>query len=117
MWYKDTAGHMHDLGNENVGATKRRNLTDKGNKVDMIGYMHDDVFRQTRLLPPAVTVKVRFVGAIEQFSLADQGRVQNGYFQSNFVREEMKGQPSGLAGASKHPPKELHVCSNNASGL
>ena len=35
----------------------------------MIGYIHDDVFRQTRLLPPGVTVKVRFVRATEQFSL------------------------------------------------
>ena len=69
MWYKDTAGHMNDLGDENVGTTKRSNLTAHGKKVDMIGYIHDDVFRQTRLLPPGVTVKVRFVRANEQFSL------------------------------------------------
>ena len=69
MWYKDTAGHMNDLGDENVGTTKRSNLTAHGKKVDMIGYIHDDVFRQTRLLPPGVTVKVRFVRATEQFSL------------------------------------------------
>ena len=64
MWYKDTAGHMND-GDENVGDTKRRNLTANGKKVDI----HDNVFRQTRLLPPGVTVKVRFVRATEQFSL------------------------------------------------
>ena len=69
MWYKDTAGHMNDLGDENVGTTKRSNLTAHGKKMDMIGYIHDDVFRQTRLLPPGVTVKVRFVRATEQFSL------------------------------------------------
>ena len=69
MWYKDTAGHMNDLRDENVGTTKRSNLTTHGKKVDMIGYIHDDVFRQTRLLPPGVTVKVRFVRATEQFSL------------------------------------------------
>ena len=64
MWYNDTAGHMNDLGDENVGTT-----TDHGKKVDMIGYIHDDVFVQTRLLFPGVTVKVRFVRATEQFSL------------------------------------------------
>ena len=35
----------------------------------MIGYIHNDVFKQTRLLPPYVTVKVRFVRATEQFSV------------------------------------------------
>ena len=40
-----------------------------GKKIHMIDYIHDDVFRQTRLLPPGVTVKVRFVRATEQFSL------------------------------------------------
>ena len=33
----------------------------------MIGYIHDDV--QTSLLPPGVTVKVKYVRATEQFSL------------------------------------------------
>ena len=70
MWYKDTAEHMNGMGDENVGVTKRRNLTDNGNKVDIIGYIHNDVFRQTRLLPPGITVKVRFVRATEQFSLS-----------------------------------------------
>ena len=70
MWYKDdTAGHMNDIGDENVGTMKRSNLTAHEKKVDMIGYLHDDVFRETRLLPLGVTVKVRFVRAIEQFSL------------------------------------------------
>ena len=44
-------------------------LTAHGKKVDMIGYIYDDVFRQTRLLPTGVKVKVRFVRATEQFSL------------------------------------------------
>ena len=52
---------MNDLGDKNVGATKRLNLTVHGKKVDTIGYIHDDVFRQTRLLPLGVTVNVRFV--------------------------------------------------------
>ena len=58
MWYKDTAGPINDLGNENVGATNRHNLTAIEKKVDMIGYIHDDVLRQARLLSPGLTVKV-----------------------------------------------------------
>ena len=38
-------------------------------QVDMIGYIHNDVFRQMRLLLPGVTVKVIFVRDIQQFSL------------------------------------------------
>ena len=60
---------MNDLWDENVGTTERSNLTAHGKKVDMIGYIHDDVFKKTRLLHPGVTVKVRFVRATEQFSL------------------------------------------------
>ena len=59
---------MNDIGDENVDTTKRSNLTAHGKKVDMIGYIHDDVFRQTTLLHPGVTVKVRFVKSTEQFS-------------------------------------------------
>ena len=51
---------MNDIVDQNAGATKRGNLTAEIKKVDMIGYIHDDVFRQTRLLPPGITVKVRF---------------------------------------------------------
>ena len=68
MWYKDTTGRMHDLGDENIGYTKRRNLTENGKKVDMIGYIQDKAFRQARLPPLGVMVKVRFVRATEQFS-------------------------------------------------
>ena len=45
MWYNDMAGHMNDLGYENVGTTKQSNLTAHGKQVDMIGYIHDDEFR------------------------------------------------------------------------
>ena len=52
MWYKNTAVHMNDHGDENVDTTEQRNLNLPAivKKVDIIGYIHDDVFRQTRLL-------------------------------------------------------------------
>ena len=69
MWYKDTAGHMNDIGDNNACVTKRGNLTAEGKKVDIIGYIHDHLFRPTRLLPPGAMLKVRFVRSTEQFSL------------------------------------------------
>ena len=85
MWYNDTAGHMNDRGDENVGYTKRRNLTANGKKVNIICYIHDDVFRQTRLLPPGVTVKVRFVMTTEQFSLISTKAVYKTAISSTIV--------------------------------
>ena len=97
MWYKDAAGYMNEIGGENVGATKQRDLTANGKTVDMIGYLHDDVFRQTRLLTPGVTVKVRFVRVPNSFVSSGSRLGQNGYFQCNFVHEEMQGQPRGFS--------------------
>ena len=58
----------------------------------MIGYIHDDMYRLTKLLPPGV--KVIFFRATEQFySHLNQSGVQNGHFQCNFVREKVQDQP------------------------
>ena len=54
---------------ESACTTKQGSLPAEEKKVDMNGYIHDDVFRQTTLLPPGITVKVRFVRVTEQFSL------------------------------------------------
>ena len=73
MWYKDTAGKFDILKEgtavTNKGAGKRIQLSENGKSVDMIGYLHDDVFRQHRMLPPGVTVKVRFLRSRDTFSL------------------------------------------------
>ena len=74
MWYKDTAGELDSSVSgtgaiRNKGAQKRMEFTAAGRKIDLIGYIHDDLFRQHRLLPPGVTVKVRFLRARDSFSL------------------------------------------------
>ncbi len=74
LWYKDTAGQFDTLVDKNGesandGAKKRYALTLKNKKIDLIGYIHDDVFRQHRLIPPGVTVKVRFIRSRDAFSL------------------------------------------------
>ena len=118
MWYNDTAGHMNGLGDENVGTTKRSNLTVHGRKMDVNGYIHDDVFRQTRLLPPGVMVKVRFVRATEQFSLIS---TKSGYKTEIssailYVKKCKVTLDVCLALASVHK-KEQHAFSNKTRGL
>ena len=80
IWYKDKAGELDTLVRggavPNIGLSKRMSLCAENRKVDLIGYIHDDVFRQQRLLPPGVSVKVRFVRASEDFSLMS---TKNGY--------------------------------------
>ena len=70
LWYKDVAGHFDSLAeNENGAAHKRREFLANGKKVDMMGFIHDDFFRQERLLPPGCDIKIRFVRARDEFSL------------------------------------------------
>ena len=69
LWYKDTAGHMDSLEIVNAGAKKRLLLTTDEKKVDLIAYIHDDIFRQNRLIPPGVTVRVRFIRSPDNFNL------------------------------------------------
>ena len=61
MWYKDSAGQINDTGDENAGVRGRGNLTAEIKKVDIIGNIHDDVFRKATLMHKGVTVNVRFV--------------------------------------------------------
>ena len=69
LWYKDTAGHMDSLENVNAGAKKRLLLTTDEKKVDLNAYIHDDIFRQNRLIPPGVTVRVRFITSPDNSNL------------------------------------------------
>ena len=109
---------MNDLGDENVGTTKRSILTTHEKKVDMIGYIHDDVFRQTRLLPPGATVKVRFVRATELFSLISTRAGYKTEISSAILYvKKCKVNPEVCFDVSKRPQKEQHVFSNKTSGL
>ena len=118
MWYKGTAGHMNDLGDENVGTTKRGNLTAHGKKVDMISYIHDDVFMPTRLLPPGVTVKVRFVRATEQFSLISTKAGYKTEISSAILYvKKCKVNPEVCMALASVQKKEQHVFSNKTSEL
>ena len=70
LWYKDIAGHFDELTEaDNKGAYKRHQFIKNAKKVDMLGFLHTDFFRQERLLPPGCDVKLRLVRAADDFSL------------------------------------------------
>ena len=70
LWYKDIADKFDSITEaDNKGAFKRYEFLKNGKKVDMIGYIHSDFFRQDRLLPPGCDIKIRFVRSRDDFSL------------------------------------------------
>ena len=63
---------MDATGDENEGLSSRRNLMGEEKNIDMIGYLHCDVFKQDKLLINGVEVRVRFVRSRDSFCLMDR---------------------------------------------
>lgn len=79
MWYKDTAKHMQDRTEDNVGFTKRKEMMSESRIVDLIGRPHLDICFQDRYLINGVNVRLRFIRSPDIFALmgdADNYKVQ-----------------------------------------
>jgi len=72
LWYEDTSDAMDNLFNLNEGYVKRRLLTAKGKKIDLMGHLHCDVFNQERFLINGVEMRLRMVRSRDTFCLMDQ---------------------------------------------
>ena len=62
---------MDATNHENEGLSTRRNLMGVEKNIDMIGYLHCDVFNQDKLLINGVEVRVRLVRSRDSFCLMD----------------------------------------------
>ena len=71
LWYNDSAGKMDDGKDANIGLVQCRKLLSATKSVDMIGYLHCDVFNQEKLLINGVEVRVRLVRSRDSFCLMD----------------------------------------------
>lgn len=69
VWEEDTAGHMDDISNENVGFTVRRNLTTNNKIVDLYGPLHCDIFNVDKYLLNGVELTIKLQRANESFHL------------------------------------------------
>ena len=58
---------MDARNDENEGLSSRRNLMGVKKNIDMIGYLHCDVFNQDKLLINGVEVRVRLVRSRDSF--------------------------------------------------
>ncbi|KAK2171894.1 hypothetical protein NP493_1005g00001 [Ridgeia piscesae] len=73
MWYKDTAGHMGAIDDENKGLLKRKGYVAGSRIVDMMGRVHVNLFFQDRYLLNGVDVKIRRVQSKNAFALMAGG--------------------------------------------
>jgi hypothetical protein len=99
FWFKDTAGHMQVADNE--GHKKRKELTDKGETIDLFGNIHCDIFNQDKYLLNGVELALKFIPANTQFHLMSSASAPNFTFEfitaELFVRK-VKINPSILIG-------------------
>ena len=115
LWYKDTAGHMDDVTNDNKGFTKRRKWIKNSRSVTMIGRPHVDLCFQDRLMLNGVDMKMRFVRSKNVFNLMGDARVEI-QDMSLFVRK-VKVHPSVQLGhikaldktTAKYPVKRVET--------
>ena len=115
LWYKDTAGHMDDVTNDNKGFTKRRKWIKNSRSVTMIGRPHVDLCFQDRLMLNGVDMKMRFVRSKNAFNLMGDARVEI-QDMSLFVRK-VKVHPSVQLGhikaldktTAKYPVKRVET--------
>ncbi|XP_012285478.1 uncharacterized protein F54H12.2-like [Orussus abietinus] len=71
LWYGDTAGKMNCVDCDNEGLKRRCALAGVGKPIDLIGYLHCDIFNQDRFLLNGVEIRLRLVRSRDSFCLMD----------------------------------------------
>ncbi|XP_025154189.1 uncharacterized protein F54H12.2-like [Harpegnathos saltator] len=73
LWYSDTAGNMDALpgATSNHGLDKRAAFVQGGRTLNLIGYLHCDVFNQDKFLINGVEVRMRLVRSKDSFCLME----------------------------------------------
>ncbi|XP_066486683.1 uncharacterized protein F54H12.2-like [Tiliqua scincoides] len=71
LFYKDTPGEHDsaDLEGHNQGFIKRAGLTAESRKIELLGYLHADLFFQEKLLLNGVDVKIKLTWSKDRFCL------------------------------------------------
>ncbi|KAF4530049.1 hypothetical protein B566_EDAN018291, partial [Ephemera danica] len=67
--YMDTAKSFDLCTDANAGFTKRKNIFAKSKVVDLVGYMHSDIFNQDRYMLNGVEIRLRLIRSRDAFCL------------------------------------------------
>lgn len=102
LWKKDTAGKMDAIDEENTGLSYRRGLMGTTKSIDLIGYLHCDVFKQEKLLLNGIEVRIRLVKSRDNFAIMSNA---DGAFarieEANLLVRRVKISPSVLLSHEK----------------
>ena len=69
LWYRNSAGHFDERGNNNQGYTKRKALAAESKSLEMMGRLHLDLSFQNRYLFNGVEVHLRLLRSKDSFCL------------------------------------------------
>jgi len=70
MWFKDTAGHMDSVAdNNNQGFKQRSLLTALSHPFELLGYIHGDIFNQKKCLLSGVQLRIKLISVKSVFCL------------------------------------------------
>lgn len=83
-FYKDEAGHMDTVSNNNKGYRARRELAQGGKLVELKGRLHLDMFQQPRLIPKGTKLKFTLYRTKDDFCLT--GRATDGVHQDDHMK-------------------------------
>lgn len=101
LWANDTAGRMNSC-DSNKGLEIRRKYLNDRKSVDMIGYIHCDVFNQEKLLLNGVEIRLRFVRSRDGFAIMDPSGIVNIYIEeANLLVRRVKINPGVLLAHAK----------------
>jgi len=111
LWYEDTIDAMDNLFNLNEDYVKRRFLTAKDKKIDLMGHLHCDVFDQKRFLINGVEMRLRMkryicICTIKRYILSygsNRTKFQNSYTRCYTSCQTFKD----FTGCYWHTPKLL----------
>lgn len=106
LWITDTAGQMNKTEDENQGLKKRRRFVATSKPVDLVGYIHSDIFHQNKYLLNGVELKVNLTRTRDVFSLMSTAEYKINIMEASLMVRRVKINPSVLIAHAKY----LEVC-------
>lgn len=96
LWTRDTAGHMDKTEDENSGLKERRSYFTNSKPVDMMGYVHGDVFNQGKYLLNGVELKIKLTRSRDNFSLMSKSSFKINVMEAGLMVRRVKISPTVL---------------------
>lgn len=107
LWYSDTPNQMDKTEDDNKGLKNRRTHFNNSRAVDMMGYIHGDIFRQNKYLLNGVELKIKLNRSRDAFCLISKSEFTVKVLEASIFVRRVKINPTVLIDHAK----KLEVCS------